>query len=68
MGAASDIDLHFSLRQGLRSSLPEDPLGRRMMRIFVDETVRGSGTPGVWPWGSQQLQFPGADSFHPQLA
>lgn len=56
------------LTQGLKWSLSTDPLGRRMMRFFLDGTVRGPRTPGVWPWGSQQSLFLWADSFHPRLA
>lgn len=55
----------LTIMQGLKLSLPEDPLGRRMMRSFLEGNVRGPGIPGVWPWGSQQLLFQGLIYFTP---
>lgn len=42
--------------------------GRPMVKVFLGRAVRGPGTPRVCLWGSQQLQFPGADLPHSQLA
>lgn len=39
----------LTLLQDLKLSLPADPPDRRMMRFFLDGTVRGPRTPGVWP-------------------
>ena len=58
----------LTLLQGLKLTVPDDPLGRRMMRWFLAGTLRGPRAPGLWPWGSQQALFLWADSFHPRLA